>query len=69
MVSSASQSNASGAPFAGIGVGHALTDQIELRAQFQGPNLVFIGSGVLSAGVSFRFCNLPDPSGPPRMAL
>ena len=46
---------AGGAPFTGIGVSYALTDKIDLRAQFQGPNLIFVGAGLLSGGVAYRF--------------
>ncbi|MFP4452591.1 MAG: hypothetical protein ACLFPI_04385 [Desulfobacterales bacterium] len=44
-----------GAPFIGIGVGYALTEKIDLRAQFHGPNLIFIGAGALSAAVTYHF--------------
>ena len=44
-----------GAPFTCFGVGYALTDKIDLRAQFQGPNILFAGAGVLSGGVAIRF--------------
>ncbi|MFO8083469.1 MAG: outer membrane beta-barrel protein [Desulfobacterales bacterium] len=44
-----------GAPFTGIGIGYALTEKIDLRAQFQGPNFIFIGAGVLSAAVTYHF--------------
>lgn len=44
-----------GAPFTGIGVSYALTDNIDLRAQFQGPNLIFVGAGVVSGGIAYRF--------------
>lgn len=44
-----------GAPFTGIGIGYALTEKIDLRVQFQGPNLIFLGAGVLSGGVTYHF--------------
>jgi hypothetical protein len=45
----------SGAMFTGIGVGYALTDKIDLSLQFQGPNLIFLGAGVLSGGLTYHF--------------
>jgi OOP family OmpA-OmpF porin len=44
-----------GAPFTSIGAGYALTDKIDLRVQFQGPNLIFLGAGILSGGITYHF--------------
>ena len=41
--------------FSGIGIGYALTDKIDLRAQFQGPNVLLFGAGVLSGGITYHF--------------
>lgn len=41
--------------FTGIGAGYALTDKLDLNVQFQGPNLIFVGAGVLSAGLTYHF--------------
>lgn len=45
----------SGAMFTGIGVGYALTDKIDLSLQFQGPNFIILGAGVLSGGLTYHF--------------
>jgi hypothetical protein len=52
---SAEDAVTSGAMFTGIGVGYALTDKIDLSLQFQGPNLIIVGAGVLSGGLTYHF--------------
>lgn len=43
------------APFMGVGLGYAITENIDINMQYQGITIIVAGAGLLSAGVTYHF--------------
>ena len=54
-LSSPAEEDGGFAPFAGAGIGYALTDKVDLRVQFHGPNALIFGASLLGGGIAYHF--------------